>query len=306
MLSCAGVGDEPAKTALVDAPETPPRSPRRPPSRRANDLTGVEWTRASISVWNDLRKTAEETKRKHPAMFPSALAERVIRCFTRDGDGPILDPFAGSGSTLLAACGLNRHGLGFEVNGQYADLAEERLAEAKHQPGTAYTLHRASAARLAEYVEPGSVAFCVTSPPYWDILAQRRTADGRDTRDYAPAEDDLSREPEYERFVERLAGIFNLVYDALRPGGYCVVNVMDLRKRDRFYPLHSDLATALSTPERGGHFIYDDLIIWDRRADYNSLRPLGYPAVFRINKVHEYLVIFQRPREEKCVLRSET
>lgn len=280
----------------MDAPETPPRSPRRPPARRANDLAGAEWTRASISVWNDLRKTPEETSRKHPAMFPAALAERLIRCFTRDGEGPILDPFAGSGSTLLAACGLERPALGFEVNPQYADLAETRLTEAQFQAGKQYTLHRASAASLPELVAPGSVAFCVTSPPYWDILAQRRTADGRATRDYAPAEDDLSREPEYERFVERLAGVFDRVFDTLRPGGYCVVNVMDLRKRDRFYPLHSDLAIALSSPERGGRYLYDDLIIWDRRADYNNLRPLGYPAVFRINKVHEYLLIFQRPR----------
>jgi DNA modification methylase len=280
----------------VDAPETPPRPPRRPPARRANDLEGAEWTRASISVWNDLRKTSEETARKHPAMFPAALAERLIRCFTRDGEGAILDPFAGSGSTLLAACGLGREAVGFEVSGEYADLAETRLREMELPSEARYTLHRTSASQIPALVAGGSVAFCVTSPPYWDILARRRTADGKDTRDYAPSEDDLTREPDYKRFVERLAAIFDGVYDALRPGGYCVVNVMDLRKQDRFYPLHSDLATALSTPALGGRFRYDDLIIWDRRADYNSLRPLGYPAVFRINKVHEYLLIFQRPR----------
>ena len=41
-------------------------------------------------------------------------------------------------------------------------------------------------------------------------------------------------------------------------------------------------------------FLYDDLIIWDRHADYSSLRPLGYPSVFRINKVHEFVLIFRR------------
>ena len=43
-----------------------------------------------------------------------------------------------------------------------------------------------------------------------------------------------------------------------------------------------------------------DLIVWDRRWDYNFLRPLGYPAVFRINKIHEYILIFQKPREVVC------
>jgi hypothetical protein len=39
-----------------------------------------------------------------------------------------------------------------------------------------------------------------------------------------------------------------------------------------------------------------DIIIWDRRQDYNNFRPLGYPAVFRVNKAHEFILIFQKPR----------
>jgi hypothetical protein len=44
-------------------------------------------------------------------------------------------------------------------------------------------------------------------------------------------------------------------------------------------------------------FIFDDLIIWNRQSEYNNLRPLGYPAVFRVNKVHEFVVLLQKPRE---------
>lgn len=39
-------------------------------------------------------------------------------------------------------------------------------------------------------------------------------------------------------------------------------------------------------------YTYNDLIIWDRQADYNNMRPLGYPYKFIINEVHEYLMIF--------------
>ena len=42
-------------------------------------------------------------------------------------------------------------------------------------------------------------------------------------------------------------------------------------------------------------FLFDDLIIWDRKHEYNNLRPLGHPSVFRINRVHEYILIFQKP-----------
>lgn len=271
-------------------PDPKPETPRR-----ANDLEGAEWTRNSISVWSDIRKTPEEAALKHPAMFPTMLVDRVIRCFTREGGRQILDPFAGSGSTLVASARRERYGIGFEVSEEYVGLARRRLGGlGKAEPGD-YVLHPESAERIPELLAPESVDLCVTSPPYWDILAQKRSADGKAIRDYDPSAADLSRTPDYAVFLERLARVFDGVYPVLKPGAYCVVNVMDLRKRDRFFPFHSDLAERLSNPEKGGCFIYDDLIIWDRRAEYNNLRPLGYPAVFRINKVHEFLVIFRKP-----------
>ena len=63
---------------------------------------------------------------------------------------------------------------------------------------------------------------------------------------------------------------------------------MDIRKKNIFYPLHSDIAMEM---QKIG-FIYDDIIIWDRQHEYNNMRPLGYPYKFRINKVHEYILIF--------------
>lgn len=68
-----------------------------------------------ISVWNDIRFTAEERSLKHPAMIPTMLVERIIGKFTRDSQPRILDPFMGSGSTLLAARNLGRTGIGFDV-----------------------------------------------------------------------------------------------------------------------------------------------------------------------------------------------
>ena len=265
------------------------------PSKRANDLGGAEWTRASVSVWSDIRKTPEEAALKHPAMFPVSLVERVIGCFTRTTQLRILDPFTGSGSTLVAADRQGRYGIGFEVSEEYVALARRRLESGEDGAQGSYELHHASALRVPELLPRDSIDLCVTSPPYWDILSRRRTADFKATRDYAGSEADLSRMADYEEFVEGLGEVFDGVFEVLRPGAYCVVNVMDLRKKSRFFPLHSDLAARLAHPERGGRFIYDDLIIWDRRADYNNLRPLGYPAVFRVNKVHEFLLIFRKP-----------
>ncbi len=77
-------------------------------------------------IWSGL--TGAST-RKHPAPYPEALAERLIRMFSFVGD-TVVDPFLGSGSTLVAAARVGRHGVGYEIDETYFDAAERRLREA--------------------------------------------------------------------------------------------------------------------------------------------------------------------------------
>jgi hypothetical protein len=63
---------------------------------------------------------------------------------------------------------------------------------------------------------------------------------------------------------------------------------MDLRKKDKFFPLHIDISKMMS--ELG--FELEDIMIWDRQHEYNNMKTLGYPYVFRVNKVHEFMLIF--------------
>ncbi|MCA9023520.1 MAG: DNA methyltransferase, partial [Planctomycetaceae bacterium] len=138
-----------------------------------------------------------------------------------------------------------------------------------------------------------SVDLCITSPPYWNVLNQRRSADHKEVRHYGNHDQDLGVIEDYNAFLDELDRVFSQVLAALKPGAYCCAIVMDLRKRSRFFPFHSDLASRLQ--EIG--FLYDDLIIWNRQAEYNNLRPLGYPSVFRVNKVHEFIVLMQKPKQ---------
>lgn len=72
--------------------------------------------------------------RNHPAPFPLVLAERLIRMFSFVGD-TILDPFAGTGTTNLAAARWGRNSIGVEVVPEYLELARRRLSEEHiHQP----------------------------------------------------------------------------------------------------------------------------------------------------------------------------
>ena len=63
----------------------------------------------------------------HPCQMPQALLERIIRVASMPGD-LVLDPFAGSGTTLAAAKKLSRDYLGFELSENYVTQIEERLA----------------------------------------------------------------------------------------------------------------------------------------------------------------------------------
>jgi len=259
--------------------------------RRANELDGTAWSRYSISVWNDIRKSRDETRLKHPAMFPEMLVTRLLMCFTTEADKRILDPFAGSGSTLMAARELGKYGIGFELVDEYIKLIRARLDRTTRQQENGYEVHQADARNLVNIIEPNTIDCCVTSPPYWDILVQKRTADYKHNRDYGNQTEDLGRISNYDQFLEALEQVFANVFQVLKSSRYCIVNVMDIRKKSMFYPLHSDLAQSM---QKIG-FIFDDIIIWDRRHEYNNLRPLGYPSVFRLNKIHEFLLIFKKP-----------
>ena len=264
-------------------------TPDPPPRRQANRLDGKRWIQNSISVWGDIRKTADEQRYKHPAMFPGQLVERLIDSFLPPQGRTVLDPFSGSGSTVCTAARLGLQGVGLELSPDYVELGRQRLAEC--EPGSASVIHQAPAGRLSEFAAPDSVDLCITSPPYWDILNQRRTADQKSVRNYGNLPEDLGTVGDYEAFLDALTAIFQQVLIALKPRAYCCIVVMDLRKRDQFFPFHSDLATRL---QQVG-YRYDDLLIWNRQSEYNNLRPLGYPSVFRVNKVHEFILLMQKP-----------
>jgi DNA modification methylase len=268
------------------------KRPPVPAEKRCNLLDGKRWLQYSLSVWSDIRKSPEELRLKHPALFPTMLVERVLEAWLPPAGNVILDPFSGSGSTLVAALEAGKHGIGFELSPDYISLARQRLDErvAQGSPGS-YEIRQGDARTLIRDLPPESIDLCVTSPPYWNILNQTRSADAKAKRHYGNLTGDLGTIAAYEEFLGELKGVFLGLLAALRPGAYCCINVMDLRKQNQFFPLHADLSRALAQ----GGFIFDDLIIWNRGHEYNNLRPLGYPYRFRVNKVHEYLLILRKP-----------
>ena len=79
---------------------------------------------------NVLYLAAECQNKGHSAVFPETIPTWFIKLFTDEGD-TVLDPFAGSGTTLAAARKLNRNGIGIEIMPEFIAIASERLAGIK-------------------------------------------------------------------------------------------------------------------------------------------------------------------------------
>ncbi len=86
-------------------------------------ISAENYQRWFRQIWTDV--TGAST-RKHPAPYPVDLAERLVRMFSFVGD-TVLDPFAGTGTTTVAAARWGRNSLGYEIDPVYFDLAGDRI-----------------------------------------------------------------------------------------------------------------------------------------------------------------------------------
>ncbi|MDQ7838091.1 MAG: site-specific DNA-methyltransferase [Thermodesulfobacteriota bacterium] len=90
--------------------------------REASKISKKEFDRWFQQIWNI---TGVSTK-QHPAPFPLELATRLVRMFSFSGD-TVLDPFSGSGTTMVAALKTDRNSIGIEIDPEYCRMAARYL-----------------------------------------------------------------------------------------------------------------------------------------------------------------------------------
>ena len=98
--------------------------------RRLSRIPKEEYHTWYRAVWNDIGGASTA---KHPAPFPLELANRLVRMFSFTSD-TVLDPFAGSGTTCVAAAQAGRNSIGYDIEANYLDLAEHRLVKVRPSP----------------------------------------------------------------------------------------------------------------------------------------------------------------------------
>lgn len=280
-------------------------------AQRLNDLDGATWLQWSKSIWRFKKPVINNYG--HPAIFPDFVAERLIKIFTKERN-LVLDPMAGVGTTLVVAKALNRKAIGIELSPKYCEITRSRLAqqlltETQQESGTqaliplsreekadlSHTIICDDARNLLKHVAANSVDFCLTSPPYWiglhGVNGRYTGQTQKEVKVYSDDQKDYGNIDDYDTFVVELKNLFSDVYKVLKNGKYCVVVIQDSRRGSNVYPLHIDFCLAMKSIG----YCYQDLIVWEHPT--YTTRPLGYPTTFVISRVHDFIMVFKKPKD---------
>jgi len=232
------------------------------------------------------------------------LAARVIELFTHEGE-LVVDPFVGSGTTLVAARDLNRNAVGFDLHQKYIDLCYERLSqETLVDVPTKQIAIVDDARNIAQYFRENSVSLFVTSPPYANLLNRKRKnksrrGEKRKNDQYMEIEQ-YSQDPrdlgilDIHGFEKAIEEIYRNLLPLLREKGHSVINVPDMWWENKRVPIHIHVVHAM---ERAGYELRNT-IIWDRRNVVNQVGIFGWPSNYiTMGVTFEYLLDFWRPPE---------
>jgi DNA modification methylase len=261
---------------------------------RLNDLDPKSWIKFQKSWFIHNPPPREDGVRPHPAKFPETLAQEFIEFFTKPGE-LVFDPMAGTGSTLLAALRSGRRALGIELNPEFVSLAQARLAK-EAERGSATDVGASVVlgdARVLHLLDLPKVDYCLTSPPYWDMLRRRGFETQAERRhkglpvSYSDLEADLGNIEDYDEFLDQVCGIYERLHGFMRPGAYLTVVVKNVKKNGRVFPLAWDIAGRLART-----YALKDERIWLQ--DNIRLAPYGMFNAWVSNTHHHYCLNFRR------------
>lgn len=93
--------------------------------QRDSFISTDDYAKWFSGIWTDVKG---QRRKDHPAPYPVEIPRRLIRMFSFTGD-TVLDPFAGTGTTTVAAIETGRHSIGVDVEPKYLDIIDNRLSD---------------------------------------------------------------------------------------------------------------------------------------------------------------------------------
>ncbi|MDD6056047.1 MAG: DNA methyltransferase [Helicobacter sp.] len=264
---------------------------------KLNDLTGKEWLKLTSSFWISEKCKLDKEALKHPAPFMVKDIQKLISLFTKQ-NMQVLDPFCGSGTTLIAASLLNRFSVGIDLSGEYKELALNRL-ESINASGFKYIVD--DNIKVLKGMQESSIDYIVTSPPYFNILKNksqglRSDKSHKGFRNGARSgvvsyenisELNLENAKSYKEFLEKLAKVFLECKRILKDKKYLSIVISDFTIDKKEVAVTSNIIDLMI--KLGYEFVGNVALIQNNKPLY----PFGYPFAYKINHHNQNILNFR-------------
>ncbi len=262
---------------------------------KLNNLNGKDWIKSTKSYWISEKCVDDKIALKHPAPFMVKDIIKLVSFFTKKKQ-IVLDPFNGTGTTLLACCRTGRKGIGIDLNKNYNDLAKKRL---KDQPNYKdQKIIFGNSLNKIKNIE-GEINYCVTSPPYHNIL--RNKGNGiREIKDnyrkgartgveyYSENKNDLGNQKSYQKFLDLFEKIMKEVFLKLKNRSYTSIIISDFTVNKKEKNVQGDVVNLMQNI--GFDFVGTTVLLQETKPLY----PFGYPYSYVINHHHQNIINFRK------------
>jgi len=201
---------------------------------KINDLNLNRWKEyddlITDSLWIiDKRDKSGAHKAEYWGNFIPQIPNQFLRRYTKKGEW-VLDPFAGSGTTLIECKRLGRNGIGIELNPDVAKFAKDNLKKEISSAGSITKIITGNSCTVdlkAELKKEGidSVQFIIMHPPYWDIIK------------FSKMKNDLSNAETVKDFLKMFGNIIDNTFPILDKGRYLAIVIGDKYSSGEWIPL---------------------------------------------------------------------
>jgi len=278
-------------------PKNKPQKKERYDKRNAlNDLTGRKWLLLTKSIWISEKCADDKLAFQHPAPFLINDIKKLIRFFTKE-NMIVLDPFCGSGTTLVASAQENRKGIGIDLSKKYCQMSRKRLQDLKLKKNQ-QVICGDSLKKILQI--KGKIDYCVTSPPYHNILRHNggglREVKDKDVRNgarlgveyYSNDKRDLGNQAQYKDFLALLKKVMTEIYKKLNDKKYSSIIISDFTVNKKETNASGDVIRLMQ--DIGFSFEGAIVLVQDNKPLY----PFGYPFAYKINHHHQYILNFKK------------